>query len=51
MVEQNPKTLLAGTVPYLGSRLTVNSPALTAILVCLVATHLTVSILTFMLAR
>ncbi|KAL9630936.1 MAG: hypothetical protein Q9164_006165 [Protoblastenia rupestris] len=35
MVEKNPKILLPGMVPYLGSRLQVNTPALTAILVCL----------------
>lgn len=51
MIKKNPKISLAGSVPHLGSRLTVDSPAFAAILICLVTTHLTVFTLTYMLAR
>lgn len=51
MIANNPKIQLNGTVPYLGSRLKVQKSAFAAILICIVATHLTVFALTYMLAR
>ncbi|KAL8987551.1 MAG: hypothetical protein Q9177_003249 [Variospora cf. flavescens] len=51
IIDNNPKVLLDGTVPYLGSRLQVQTGPFTAILVCLVATHFTVFSLTYVLAR
>lgn len=51
MVRLNPNMSIAGTVPHLGSRLNVDEPALTAILVSIVVAHLIISILTFMVAR
>lgn len=51
IIDKNPKILLNGTVPYLGSRLKVQTGPFTAILVCLVATHFTVFSLTYVLAR
>lgn len=52
MVRLNPDISIAGTVPHLGSRLEVDdTPALTAILVSIVVTHLIISIVTFMVAR
>lgn len=51
MVANNPKILLDGTVPYLGSRLVVQASILTPILVCIVAIHFTVFTLTYVLAR
>ncbi|KAI4220278.1 MAG: hypothetical protein L6R36_007733 [Xanthoria steineri] len=51
MVRLNPNMTIAGTVPHLGSRLNVDKPALTAILVSIVVAHLIISIVTFMVAH
>ena len=51
MVIANPKTLLDGTVPYLGSRVSVDTPTFIAIVSCLVGTHLTVFVLAYVLGR
>ena len=50
MVNKNPPIYINGTVPYLGSRLSVQWGPFVAILVCIVATHFVVFALTYILA-
>ena len=51
MVSRNPKILIDGTVPYLGSRLSIAWGSFSALLACIVAIHLAVFGVTYLVAR
>ena len=51
MVKSNPSLQINGTVPYLGSRVSVQRGPFIAILVCIVATHFVVFALTYLLVQ
>ena len=51
MVSKNPPIIIDGTVPFLGSRVSVRWGSLNALLAVIVVTHFAVFALTFLATR